>query len=175
MSQIEIVSKFPSSLPWPQFGRTSIPDYGHEEATVAFGNDPRRYSVTAHRFAGNKDGQVQEAHLIDVNWVQGIPNNVAGTEQIIAADLILLSMGFLGPEKTLLDELNINQDSRSNIAAEYGEFITNVEGVFAAGDVRRGASLVVWAIMEGRGAARACDEYLMGSAATAQSESLQNL
>ena len=163
MTQIEIVPEFPPALPWPEFGRTSTPDYGQEEAAAAFGTEPRRYSVTAQRFTGDADGRVQEVRLVDVEWSEGRPTPVAGSERAIPAGLVLLSMGFLGPESPLLDELRIDRDDRSNAAAEYGRFTTNVEGVFAAGDVRRGASLVVWAIMEGRGAARECDRYLMGS------------
>ena len=163
MTQIEIVPEFPPELPWPEFGRTSTPDYGQEEAAAAFGTEPRRYSVTAQRFAGDADGRVREVHLVDVEWSQGKPTPVPDSERAIPAGLVLLSMGFLGPESFLLDELRIDRDERSNAAAEYGRFTTNVEGVFAAGDVRRGASLVVWAIMEGRGAARECDRYLMGS------------
>ncbi len=163
MTQIEIVPEFPPSLPWPEFGRTSTPDYGQEEAAAAFGTEPRRYSVTAESFTGGADGRVQEVHLVDVEWSQGRPTPVPGSERAVPAGLVLLSMGFLGPESPLLDELRIDRDDRSNAAAEYGRFTTNVDGVFAAGDVRRGASLVVWAIMEGRGAARECDRYLMGS------------
>ena len=163
LTQIEIVPEFPAALPWPEFGRTSTPDYGQEEAAAAFGADPRRYSVTAQRFTGDAAGRVQEVRLVDVEWSGGGPKPVAGSERTMPAGLVLLSMGFLGPESRLLDELRIDRDERSNAAAEYGRFTTNVEGVFAAGDVRRGASLVVWAIMEGRGAARECDRYLMGS------------
>jgi glutamate synthase (NADPH) small chain len=86
-----------------------------------------------------------------------------GSEKEIPADLVLLAMGFLGPEQPLLKELGVQTDARSNIVAEHGSFATNVNGVFTAGDCRRGQSLVVWAINEGRGAARECDRYLMGS------------
>jgi glutamate synthase (NADPH/NADH) small chain len=121
------------------------------------------YSVTAQHFTGDPGGRVSEAHLVDVEWSNGGPKPVAGSERAIPAGLVLLSMGFLGPEDQVLDQLRLERDARSNAAASYGKFTTNVESVFAAGDVRRGASLVVWAIMEGRGAARECDRYLMGS------------
>jgi glutamate synthase (NADPH/NADH) small chain len=163
LTQIEIVPEFPAALPWPQFGRTSLPDYGQEEVAAAFGRDPRVYSVTAQHFTGDPGGRVSEAHLVDVEWSNGGPKPVAGSERAIPAGLVLLSMGFLGPEDQVLDQLRLERDARSNAAASYGKFTTNVESVFAAGDVRRGASLVVWAIMEGRGAARECDRYLMGS------------
>ena len=163
LTQIEIVPEFPAALPWPQFGRTSLPDYGQEEVAAAFGQDPRVYSVTAQRFAGDADGRVSAAHLVDVEWSSGGPQPVAGSERAIPAGLVLLSMGFLGPEDRVLEQLRLERDDRSNAAAAYGKFTTKVEGVFAAGDIRRGASLVVWAIMEGRGAARECDRYLMGT------------
>ena len=163
LTQIEIVPEFPAALPWPQFGRTSLPDYGQEEVAAAFGQDPRVYSVTAQRFAGDAASRVSAAHLVDVEWSSGGPRPVAGSERAIPAGLVLLSMGFLGPEDRVLEQLRLERDDRSNAAAAYGKFTTKVEGVFAAGDIRRGASLVVWAIMEGRGAARECDRYLMGT------------
>ena len=83
-------------------------------------------------------------------------------ERVFPAQLVLLAMGFLGPENQLLDQLGVEKDARTNAKAEHGKFATNVPGVFAAGDMRRGQSLVVWAINEGRGAARECDRYLMG-------------
>ena len=163
LTQIEIVPEFPAALPWPQFGRTSLPDYGQEEVAAAFGQDPRVYSVTAQRFAGDAASRVSAAHLVDVEWSSGRPQPVAGSERAIPAGLVLLSMGFLGPEDRVLEQLRLERDDRSNAAAAYGKFTTKVEGVFAAGDIRRGASLVVWAIMEGRGGARECDRYLMGT------------
>ena len=90
------------------------------------------------------------------------PKEVPGTGRVWPAQLVRLAMGFLGPEETLLKALQVQQDPRSNIKAEYGKFATSLPGVFAAGDARRGQSLVVWAINEGRGAARECDRYLMG-------------
>ncbi len=90
-------------------------------------------------------------------------SEVAGSEKTYEADLVLLAMGFLGPEETIVQKLNLTTDPRSNFKAEYGRFATSIDGVFAAGDCRRGQSLVVWAINEGRGAAREVDRYLMGS------------
>ena len=91
-----------------------------------------------------------------------VPREVPGTEQVWPAQLVLLAMGFLGPEEPLLEQLGVERDARTNVKAEYGKFATSLQGVFAAGDMRRGQSLVVWAINEGRGAARECDRYLMG-------------
>jgi len=105
---------------------------------------------------------------VQISWVKDSsgrtsPVEVPGSEKEIAADLVLLAMGFTGPEQSLLKELGIETDARSNAVAEHGRFATNVTGIFVAGDCRRGQSLVVWAINEGRGAARECDRYLTGS------------
>ena len=163
LTQIEIVPEFPAGLPWPQFGRTSLPDYGQEEVAAVHGADPRGYSVTAERFASDTGNRVTHTRLVDVDWSGGPPQPVSGSGRDVPTQLVLLSMGFLGPEDQLIDQFRLERDERSNAKAEYGEFTTSLPGVFAAGDIRRGASLVVWAIMEGRGAARECDRYLMGS------------
>ena len=163
LTQIEIVPEFPASLPWPEFGRTSLPDYGQEEVAAVHGRDPRAYGLTAERCTGEDRHPVSHAHLVDVEWSAGRPQPVSGSERRLPAQLVLLSMGFLGPEDQLLDQFRLERDERSNAKAVYGKFSTNLPGVFAAGDMRRGASLVVWAIMEGRGAARECDRYLMGA------------
>ena len=142
-------------------------DYGQEEAAAVFGRDPREYCVMTKRFVGDENGDVKEIHTVEVKWQKDAsgrfgPAEVPGTEKVLPTQLVLLCMGFLGPEETLLKQLGVEQDARSNARAEYGKFETNVKGVFAAGDARRGQSLVVWAINEGRGAARECDRYLMG-------------
>ena len=167
MTQVEIVAQFPEQLPWPLFGRTAAADYAQQEASAKFGVDPRRYSTTVVRFRQDADGALSGADFVDVEWPPGAggsgsPVPVEGSGRTVPCQLALLSMGFLGPEQQLLDQLSIDRDARSNTNAAYGAYATNVPGVFAAGDVRRGASLVVWAIMEGRGAARECDRHLMG-------------
>jgi glutamate synthase (NADPH/NADH) small chain len=171
LTQLEIMPKPPDDRPpdnpWPQWPRIFRVDYGQEEATALFGEDPRRFRITVLRFLGDDEGQVKGVRTVHVDWkkdAQGrmAPVSVPGTEQTIPAQLVLLAMGFLGPEDTLLDQLEIERDPRSNAKAEYGRFATNIKGVFAAGDMRRGQSLVVWAINEGRAAARECDRYLMG-------------
>jgi glutamate synthase (NADPH/NADH) small chain len=143
-------------------------DYGQEEYKAIHGRDPRDYAVTAKRFVGDENGNVKEIHVVNVEWVKGdngrlFPKEIPGSERVVPAQLVLLAMGFLGPEETIATQMNVERDERSNFKAEYGEFATNVPGVFAAGDMRRGQSLVVWAINEGRGAARECDRYLMGN------------
>jgi glutamate synthase (NADPH/NADH) small chain len=105
---------------------------------------------------------------VEVRWERNdkgqlVPVEVPGTERSQPAQLVLLAMGFLGPEQPLLRDLGVEVDARSNVAAEFDRYATNVKGVFAAGDCRRGQSLVVWAIHEGRGAAREVDRYLSGS------------
>jgi len=172
VNQLEIMPKPPGERgpgnPWPQFPRIYKVDYGQEEAAALYGADPRHYCITAKRFVGDANGHVKEAHTVNVEWVkddQGhfTPREIPGTERVWPAQLVLLAMGFLGPEDTLLEQLGVERDGRSNVKAEYGKFATSVKGVFAAGDMRRGQSLVIWAINEGRGAALACDRYLMGS------------
>jgi glutamate synthase (NADPH/NADH) small chain len=171
VTQLEILPKPPESRPgdnpWPQWPRIFRVDYGQEEAAAVQGEDPRRYRTTVLRFVGDEHGHVKGVRTVLVDWqtdAQGrfTPVHVPGTEQTLSAQLILLAMGFLGPEDTILDQLEITRDPRTNAKAEYGRFATNVKGVFAAGDMRRGQSLVVWAINEGRAAAREVDRYLMG-------------
>lgn len=141
-------------------------DYAHEEAIARFGGDPRTYCILTKEFLGDSEGNVCGIRTVLVRWEQqpggGRPKMVElpGTEKVVQADLVLLSMGFLGPEANIAKQLNLDSDARSNIKATHGEFNTNVEGVYAAGDCRRGQSLVVWAINEGRGVAKAVDTYL---------------
>jgi glutamate synthase (NADPH) small chain len=154
--------------PWPQWPRIFRIDYGHEEAAERFGNDPREYSILSKEFLDDGNGNVCGIRTVRVQWQEDSQgrmqmSEVPGSDEVIQADLILLAMGFLGPEDYLGQEIGLERDSRSNYAAKHGDYSTNVPGVFAAGDCRRGQSLVVWAINEGRGAARAVDAYLQGS------------
>jgi len=170
--QFEILDRPPDTRqpdnPWPEWPRIFRVDYGQEEAAVIQGRDPRHYAIMTKKFVGDENGRVKEIHTVEIEWVTGDNGNrptlreIPGTEKVWPAQLVLLSMGFLGPEDTLLNGLGVERDARSNAKAEYGDFATNIPGVFAAGDIRRGQSLVVWAINEGRGAARECDRYLMG-------------
>jgi glutamate synthase (NADPH/NADH) small chain len=169
--QLEILPRPPLERapdnPWPEWPKIYRVDYGQEEAAAVFGADPRVYLTTVKKFLGDAHGHVAGVRTVQVTWekdAQGryVPKEVPGTEKELPAQLVLLAMGFLGPEPTLLDQLGLERDPRSNIKAEHGRFHTNLPGVFAAGDCRRGQSLVVWAINEGRGAARECDRYLMG-------------
>jgi NAD(P)H-dependent glutamate synthase small subunit len=146
--------------PWPEWPRIFRVDYGHQEAAAVFGDDPRQFGILTKRFLDDGKGNVKGVETIRVRFVGGKLEEIPGTEETFEADLIFLAMGFLGPESTAVESLE--RDARSNVQAEYGRFVTSTEGVFAAGDCRRGQSLVVWAIAEGRGAASAIDEYLMG-------------
>jgi glutamate synthase (NADPH/NADH) small chain len=169
--QLEIVPMPPMDRapdnPWPQWPKIYRLDYGQEEAKAIFGADPRQYAIQTARFVGDAAGHVKEIHTIRVEWVKdngrAVPHNMPGTEQVFPAQLVLFALGFGGPESQLLDQLGVAKDARSNAQAAHGQFTTSVPGVFAAGDMRRGQSLVVWAINEGRGAARECDRYLMGT------------
>jgi glutamate synthase (NADPH/NADH) small chain len=168
--QLEILPMPPEARapdnPWPQWPKVYRLDYGQEEAKASFGRDPREYCVTTKKFVGDEAGNVRELHTLRVEWTRQnsrlIPKEVPRTEQIFPAQMVLLAMGFVGPENPLLDQLGVARDARSNARADDGKFATNIPGVFAAGDMRRGQSLVVWAIHEGRGAARECDRFLMG-------------
>ena len=172
VTQIEIMAMPPmdraADNPWPEWPKVYKMDYGQEEAAAKFGNDPRVYLTTVKKFVAGADGKLSGVVTVNIQWEkndkgQFIPVEQAGSEKEHKAELVLLAMGFLGPEQALLKDLKVEVDPRSNVKAEYGKYATSVPGVFAAGDARRGQSLVVWAINEGRGAARECDRYLMGA------------
>jgi len=155
--------------PWPDWPRIYRVDYSHAENIAKHGDDPRTYHVLTKEFIGN--GSVKSVKTVEIDWstpTDGGPpwTEIEGTQKEWPADLVLLATGFVGPEKTAGEMLGLEmQNPRGNwetFAAEHGAFATNLEGVFAAGDCRRGQSLVVWAINEGRGAARAIDKFLMG-------------
>ncbi|KAJ3670906.1 hypothetical protein LUZ60_008332 [Juncus effusus] len=152
--------------PWPQWPRVFKVDYGHQEAETKFGKDPRTYEVLTKKFIEDGNGNVKALEIVEVKWEKDASGRfnlkeIEGSEKIIEADLVLLAMGFLGPEPTVADKLGLEKDPRSNFKAQFGRFSTNIDGVFAAGDCRRGQSLVVWAITEGRQAAAAVDKYVM--------------
>ncbi|MFB7816794.1 glutamate synthase subunit beta [Paenibacillus chitinolyticus] len=156
------------SNPWPEWPKVYKLEYGHEEAKAVHGKDPREYLTLSENFVGDENGNLTGLKTVKVRWRsddQGrlVPEEVEGSEKVYPAQLVFLAMGFAGPEQSLLDQLGIERDVRSNAKAQYGKYKTNVEGIFAAGDVRRGQSLVVWAINEGREAAREVDRFLMGS------------
>jgi len=152
--------------PWPDWPKIFRTEYSHSEAKARFGSDPRNYSIVTKEFLGDGAGNIGGLSTVRVDWShkdgQQELVEIPGSEEHWEADLVLLAMGFLGPENYLSEAIGIKLDNCSNYRAKHGDFQTTVPGVFAAGDCRRGQSLVVWAINEGRGAARAMDEYLSG-------------
>ncbi len=170
MVNLELLDQPPADRapdnPWPLWPKISRTDYGHEESISRFGADPRSYSVVSKEFVDDGKGNLAALKTINVEWQRKdgkfSMSEIPGTEKTWQADLIFLAMGFLGPESPVAESLGVDLDGRSNYAAEHGNFQTNVEGIFAAGDCRRGQSLVVWGINEGRGAARVIDQFLTG-------------
>jgi len=168
--QLEILARPPevraADNPWPQWPRIYRVDYGQEEAAALYGADPRKYAVVTKRFVGDAAGNVKGLHTVEVEWKpengRMIMRELPGTEKEWPADLVFLAMGFLGPEKPgLLAELGVALDGRGNVVTDANKQ-TSVPKVFAAGDMSRGQSLIVWAIAEGRDAARGVDKFLMG-------------
>lgn len=158
----------PIQNPWPQFPNVYTLDYAQEEAKALYGKDPREFSIMTTKFVGDEEGNLQELHTVQIKRIvdetgRKIYQPVPGTEKAFKAQMALIAIGFDGPEQTIVNQLGLETDRRSNVKASYGKYQTSVEKVFAAGDMRRGQSLVVWAINEGRQAAREVDKYLMGS------------
>ncbi len=149
--------------PWPAWPLIFRTDYAHQESAARFGADPRVYLISSTEFIGDNSGRVRAIRTEDVTLEQGRFQPVSGSQREWPADLVLLAMGFLGPEQDLADRLNLEYDARGNYQATYGCYRTSHPKVFAAGDCRRGQSLVVWAINEGREAAREIDRSLMGA------------
>jgi glutamate synthase (NADPH/NADH) small chain len=166
--QLEILARPPdvraADNPWPQWPKVFRTDYGQDEAKALYGKDPRQFQVLTKRFVDDGEGRVKALEVVEVRWEKGAdgrfgPKEVAGTERMIPADLVLLALGFTGPEKPLVQQLGVKLDERGNVWTDEGK-MTSVPGVFAAGDMSRGQSLVVWAIKEGRHAAQTVDRYL---------------
>lgn len=170
--QFEILPEPPlkrveSENPWPEWPRRLKVDYGQEEVISCFGYDPRKFCISTRKLAGNKKGHVKEVQTVNVAWIKDgrgrlVPQPISNSERIWKADLVILALGFTGPDDSIIESFNLNRDECSNVRAEYGVFTTNVKKVFAAGDMRRGQSLVVWALQEGKLAAREIDKYLTG-------------
>ena len=171
MTNLELLSQPPleraADNPWPQWPLIQRTDYGHEESIAKFGCDPRSYAILTKEFLDDGKGNVVGLKTVRVKW-QKLNGKlqlkeIRGSQQAYEADLVLLAMGFVGPETYLSSPLGVEMDARGNYKAAYNDYATNIQGVFAAGDCRRGQSLVVWGINEGRGSARAIDTYLQGS------------
>ncbi|KAF9049321.1 NADPH-dependent glutamate synthase [Hymenopellis radicata] len=154
--------------PWPQWPRIFRTDYGHTEVAAHFGNDPREYCISTKDFVLNDEGKLCGLNTVRVEWTKDSGGRwkmeeVPGSETFFPAQLVFLALGFLGPQQEVIKALDIKQDARSNIQTAHKKYSTNVEGVFAAGDCRRGQSLIVWGINEGRGAAAEVDSWLCGN------------
>jgi len=165
---IELLPKPPKyrdeNNPWPLWPNILRTDYGHEEAIAIFEDDPRVYETSSNYFIDNGNGEVLGLESQSVTWNKKngrwSMKPIEGTETRWEANIVLLAMGFLGPEKDLPEKFGVDLNEQANIAASYGTFATNKAGIFSAGDCRRGQSLVVWAMNEGRGAALAIDAFL---------------
>ena len=172
VTQLEMMPKAPDERaqnnPWPQWPRVCKTDYGQQEAIAMWGHDPRIYTTTVTEFVKNKNGEICQAKLVklqskkDEKTGRMMMMPVEGTEEVVKADLVLIAAGFLGSQKYVTDAFKVAVNGRTNVETAPDKYVTSVPKVFTAGDMHRGQSLVVWAIREGREAAKAVDEYLMG-------------
>ena len=172
VTQLEMMPKAPDERaqnnPWPQWPRVCKTDYGQQEAIALWGHDPRIYTTTVTEFVKNKNGEICQAKLVklqskkDEKTGRMMMMPVEGTEEVVKADLVLIAAGFLGSQKYVTDAFKVAVNGRTNVETAPDKYVTSVPKVFTAGDMHRGQSLVVWAIREGREAAKAVDEYLMG-------------
>ena len=170
--QLEMMPKPPvkrsESNPWPEWPRVLKTDYGQQEAIAVFGNDPRIYETTVKEFIADEKGVLKQVKAVKLKWQKdektGRMNmtEVPGSEYVMDIDLVFIAAGFLGSEEYITKDFNVKLTDRTNVKTKNGGYATSVKGVFAAGDMHRGQSLVVWAIREGREAAKAVDEDLMG-------------
>ncbi|WP_138414601.1 glutamate synthase small subunit [Aquibacillus sediminis] len=152
---------------WPEYPFVFGLEYAHKEAKAKFGEDIRQYSIQTKKFVADEKGKLKELHTVEMKKVRDengmfVYEEIPGTEKVWPAQLVFIAIGFEGPEQPLLKQFGVHTSNRK-VEAEYGDFATNVDGVFAAGDARRGQSLIVWAINEGREVAYAVDGYLMGT------------
>ncbi|MEE1109958.1 MAG: FAD-dependent oxidoreductase, partial [Lachnospiraceae bacterium] len=165
VTALEMMPKPPlertESNPWPEWPKTLRTDYGHAEAIELFGADPRVFKTTVKK-VGTKDGRISEITTVEVSFVNGKLTETPGSEKVLKCDLLLIAAGFIGAEKLLPEALGLQMTGRGVVATPEGKYVTSIPGVFAAGDMRRGQSLVVWALAEGRACAAEVDEYLMG-------------
>lgn len=172
VTQIEMMPKAPDSRaednPWPQWPKICKTDYGQEEAIALFGHDPRIYESTVKEFVKDKNGNLKAVKIVKLSREKDEESGrmamkeVEGSEQTLPAEIVLIAAGFLGSQKYVTDAFQVAVNQRSNVDTAPGRYETSVKNVFATGDMHRGQSLVVWAIREGREAARAVDESLMG-------------
>ena len=156
------------SNPWPEWPKICKTDYGQEEAIALYGHDPRIYETTVKSFVANDNGEVCAAELVKLSWQKDpesgrmVMHEIEGSNEIIPVDLVLIAAGFLGSQSYVTDAFGVEVDGRTNVKTEPGHYHTSEEKVYVAGDMHRGQSLVVWAIREGREAAKCVDINLMG-------------
>lgn len=172
VTQLEMMPKPPKeraqSNPWPEWPRVLKTDYGQEEAIAVFGSDPRVYQTTVREFIKDENGDLCKVVLVKLESktdeatgrMMMVP--VEGSEYEVDCQLVLIAAGFLGTQQYVADAFGVELDTRTNVATNGGSYRTNVDNVFVCGDMRRGQSLVVWAIREGRGVAKEVDEALIG-------------
>ncbi len=152
--------------PWPEYAKLLKIDYGQEECIAKFGRDPRRYLTSVKEFYGDENGNVKSLKTVDVEWIKNkdgkmVLKEVEGSEKIWNADLVLIAMGFTGVEDYIVKDLGVEINNRGSINANDIDYKTSNDKIFVAGDARRGPSLVVWGITEGRNVALSVDKYLM--------------
>lgn len=172
MTQIEMMPKAPDKRaennPWPEWPKVCKTDYGQEEAIAVYGHDPRIYESTVKEFIKDKNGNLKAVKIVKLSWEKDPATGrmkmqeIAGSEQILDAEIVLIAAGFLGSQKYITDAFGVELNERTNVKTAPGKYQTSVENVFVTGDMHRGQSLVVWAIREGREVAHAVDESLMG-------------
>lgn len=151
---------------WPAYPNVFTMDYAYKEAEAKFGEDPRQYSIQTKKIVADENGNLKELHTIQMEKLRDDEGRfyfkeIPGTEKVWPAQFVFIAIGFEGTEQPLLSQFGVKA-ANQKIEAAYGEYRTNVESVFAAGDARRGQSLIVWAINEGRQVAHEVDRYLMG-------------
>lgn len=172
VTQLEMMPKLPDTRaannPWPVWPRVCKTDYGQQEAIAMFGHDPRVYTTTVKEFVMNKKGELTKAVLVSLESKKDEKTGrmmmvpIEGSEKTVKADLVLIAAGFLGAQKYVTDAFKVDLNPRTNVLTAPGKYASSVPKVFTAGDMHRGQSLVVWAIREGREAAKEVDQYLMG-------------
>lgn len=172
VTQIEMMPKAPDKRadnnPWPEWPKVCKTDYGQEEAIAMFGHDPRIYEATVKEFIKDKNGNLKAVKIVKLAWEKDAETGrmnmkeVAGSEQVLDAEVVLIAAGFLGSQKYVTDAFKVEVDARTNVKTAPGKYRTNVENIFTAGDMHTGQSLVVKAIRQGRECAREVDESLMG-------------
>ena len=172
VTQIEMMPKAPDKRaennPWPEWPKICKTDYGQQEAIAVYGQDPRIYEATVKEFIKDKSGSLKAVKIVKLSWEKDEATGrmsmkeVPGSEQVLDADIVLIAAGFLGAQEYVAKAFGVELNERTNVKTESGAYQTNKDNVFVTGDMHRGQSLVVWAIREGREAARAVDESLMG-------------